>query len=292
MTIINSLRKTTQKQYTVYINKFMKFCNFENVSSFQPTEIDVINFLQSLYESGLSYSVINTASSAVKTFLELLNYRIVFSSRLTRFKKGCFNQRPALPRHVSTWDPQIVLDYFEGMGNDLALLPLTCKCATLLALASYQRVSTLHSLKVNDISFRSDKAIISFNALHKQSRPGSHLTGIELDSFDNSTTCVVKTLMTYFKATESLRVENGLSSFFITCVKPYRNASKDTVSRWIKSTIHKAGVPDDFSAHSTRSASTSADASKGMDVMSILRKAGWSSASVFNKFYNKPFLKH
>ena len=62
-----------------------------------------------------------------------------------------------MPRYVATWDPQIVLDYSERMGNNLTLLDLTHKCATLLALTSYQKVSTLHSLEVNDIRFHSNK---------------------------------------------------------------------------------------------------------------------------------------
>ena len=61
----------------------------------------------------------------------------------------------------------------------------------------------------------------------------------------------------------------------MTCVKPYRAASKDTIARWIKVSIHKAGVHDNVSAHSTsKSASTSADAARGVDVVSILKKAG------------------
>ena len=85
-TIINSLRESTRKQYTVYIDKFLSFSNFQNLSTFHPAEVDVINFLQSLYDSGLSYSVINTASSAIKTFLELINYPIAVTSRFARFK--------------------------------------------------------------------------------------------------------------------------------------------------------------------------------------------------------------
>ena len=60
-------------------------------------------------------------------------------------------------------------------------------------------------------------------------------------------------------ATADIRKQNSsISSFFITCVKPHRNVSCDTVSR-IKCAIHKAGVPEQFSANSTRAASVSSD---------------------------------
>ena len=116
-TMICSLRYSTQKQYTVYVNKFLLYCEFKTLSDFNPSEIGVIQFLQSLYESGVSYSVINTACSAIKTFLELLDIPIVFTTKLARFKKGCFNKRPSLPKHTATWDPEIVLRYLNQLGQ-------------------------------------------------------------------------------------------------------------------------------------------------------------------------------
>lgn len=289
--IMGSLRSSTQKQYSVYIHKFLRYCNFVEMTSFEPTEVDVINFLQSLFDSGLSYGVINTACSAVKTFLGLVNIPVVFSARISRFKKGCFNQRPSLPKHVATWDPDTVLKYIDGLGKDLDLLTLTCKCITLLALASYQRVSTLQAIQMSDVKFLPNKVILSFSSLHKQSRPGHHLSGMELNGFHNENVCVVKTMELYLKAVEPIRLETGLSSFFITCVKPYRHASKDTISRWLKSMLHRAGISSVYSAHSTRSAATSADAAKGVDVATIMEKAGWSSSSTFYRFYNKPLTR-
>ena len=51
--------------------------------------------------------------------------------------------------------------------------------------------------------------------------------------------------------------------------------------------LHKAGVDTQFGAHSTRSASTSAAASKGLPIDAVLTAAGWSSASTFTKFYRR-----
>ena len=285
--IMGSLRRTTQRQYHCYIVQFINFCN----SKFdQVTEFTVINFLQVLYDRGLGYSTINTASSAVKTFLEHMQVDIGSVHNLVRFKKGVFNSRPSLPKHVQTWDPQIVLDYlatYDGVVNQMFLAR---KCAVLLALSSYQRVSTLHSLKVSDLSFYDDRVVMVFPGLLKQSRPGFHLSGLELPVYKtNEKICVVSCLRQYLQLTAPFRQDNAdLSAVFITCNKPYRCASKDTIARWIKSIIHEAGVPVEFSAHSTRSASTSSDVAKGVDVSKILAKAGWSSSSVFHKFYNKP----
>ena len=44
---------------------------------------------------------------------------------------------------------------------------------------------------------------------------------------------------------------------------------------------------EQFGAHSCRSASTSSAATKGLQLDTILRAAGWKSASTFRKFYYK-----
>lgn len=50
--------------------------------------------------------------------------------------------------------------------------------------------------------------------------------------------------------------------------------------------LTNAGVHG-FSAHSTRSASTSAALEAGLSVKDIMSVADWSNASTFNKFYRR-----
>ena len=45
-----------------------------------------------------------------------------------------------------------------------------------------------------------------------------------------------------------------------------------------------------FSEHSTRSVSVSAANSKGVPLDKILSAGGWSRASTFSKYYNKPIV--
>jgi integrase len=181
-----------------------------------------------------------------------MNYDLV-----SRFRRGDFNLRPSLPRYQEIWDPKIVLDYLSNFP-DSELSALSKKCATLLALASCQRLSTLHSLSYQDVSFNDKQAVIRIDKLQKQSRPGFHQAYVTVDPFNDQKLCVVKCLKDYLQATYSLRLGNPeLTSLFLTYGKPVKNASKDTISRWIKQIIHDAGVPSVFSAHSTRAASTS-----------------------------------
>ena len=58
-----------------------------------------INFLAELYDDGLSYSSISTARSALSTLMQLQDGENFGSNTLvSRFMKGVFIQRPALPR--------------------------------------------------------------------------------------------------------------------------------------------------------------------------------------------------
>ena len=64
--------------------------------------------------------------------------------------------------------------------------------------------------------------------------------------------------------------------------------SKDTVARWIKTTLKHSGIDtEQFTCHSTRSASTSCAEAAGLSLEQIMQAAGWSTSSTFAKFYDK-----
>ena len=75
----------------------------------------------------------------------------------------------------------------------------------------------------------------------------------------------------------------------LSYVKPYNAVSKDTLARWVKTVLSRAGIDiTKFSAHSTRSASTSAAKIRGVPLEIIMNRAGWCRPSTFAKYYNKP----
>ena len=128
-----------------------------------------------------------------------------------------------------------------------------------------------------------DKLVVHFASLMKKSRPGSHLSGLEFLRFPDKTLCTVETVSKYLSVTQPMRQsDKSLVSLFNTHGKPHKNASTDTIARWIKSTPYKAGVPAEFTAHSTWSASTSADVRRGIDISAIVHRGltkGWGISS-------------
>ena len=81
-----------------------------------PPVTDVLEFLQELYARGLGYSCLNTARSALFSFIVLDGNVTVGNHPLVqRFLKGVFQTRPAFPRYTSTWDTSIVLSYLKTL---------------------------------------------------------------------------------------------------------------------------------------------------------------------------------
>lgn len=71
----------------------------------------------------------------------------------------------------------------------------------------------------------------------------------------------------------------------LTSRKPLRRACPGMLGHWIKDYLRKAGVDTGtFTAHSTKSASSSQARARGVPIAEILKVANWSSRSTFERF--------
>lgn len=118
--------------------------------------MNILDFLTELHVSGLGYSAINTAKSAVTSFLGILDPKYEnFGSNvlIKRFMKGIFEIKPNLPRYNCTWNVDKVLLYLKTLSplEDLSLLQLSRKLVTLLALGTGQRCQTLYLMDLRNI---------------------------------------------------------------------------------------------------------------------------------------------
>ena len=251
-----------------------------------------MDFLSGLFHRGLSYSAINSARSAVVTLLSLCTDAPVGESSvlLQKFMKGIFNLRPSLPKTNCTWDVTMVLDHLCKLSppKALDLLALSAKLVTLLLLLSGHRGQSIHALRLEDVDCSDKQLVIRFQSPLKQTRPGTHVHEVILPRFIHIGLCVVTTFAEYVKRTKPLRNASNVK-LFLTTVRPHRDVSRDTVSKWVKRTLRHAGVNVAiFGSHSTRSASTSAACLNHVPLSTILKTAGWSNDSTFRRFYNKP----
>ena len=253
-----------------------------------------MDFLSELFDQGLTYSAINCARSALSSYVSLDDGSVVGQNPLVcRLLKGVFQSRPPKPKYAEVWDVQVVLTYLATLHpvESLTLKALTFKLVMLLLLVSGQRGQTIHLLDTDNMFVSDNKYTFVIPNHLKQSKPGVSNPQVVLESFDNPSICIVTMLKEYLTRTKALR-ESSQSRLLISYVKPYKPVSRDTVTRWVRSTMSLAGIDvTKYSAHSTRAASVSAASRASVNLDDILRTAGWSSPYCFARHYNKPIAK-
>ena len=110
--IMASWRDGTKKQYSTYITKWQKFCNQRQISHIQPSVVSVLDFLTVLYQQGLTYSAVNTARSALSSYITLENGTYVGKHPLvSQLMKGIFKEKPPRTKYTEIWDVSIVLSH-------------------------------------------------------------------------------------------------------------------------------------------------------------------------------------
>ena len=282
--IIKSWRDSTRKQYNTYIEQWIHYSKGKT-NPFKPDIQTIVQFLTHLYTRGLSYTAINTARSAISSFVKITGQVDIHSDGLiSRLLKGVFSTRPSIKKS-SIWDAKVVLRYLEQIDTS-SLLMLTCKLCMLFLLVTAQRCQTLHVLKLSDVHVHKDKVVINVSSIIKQTRPGVHQRPIVLHSFrPNTKLCIVEIIREYLDRTQFLRNSDSL---LIATVKPHKSVSKQSVARWVKLVMKNAGIADVYTPHSTRSATCSSAFQNGVSLLEITKTAGWSNAKTFARYYNKP----
>lgn len=251
----------------------------------------IIEFLSDMFYQGGSYSAINTAKSAITTFMSLATGRSFDKEAVlfNKFLRGVFTMRPSLPRYGCTWDAQKVLGYLKSQSppEAISFIALSRKLVMLLLLLSGQRGQSIHSLDTRNLEVSEAMLIIRFGDVLKTSRPGHHTQEIRLPAYpDQPGLCVVKTYAAYIKRTKQFRKRPG--KLFISTMRPHGPVSRDTVTKWAKASLALAGIDlNVYGVHSTRAASSSLALNKGVSLQTILRTVGWARESTFRKFYQR-----
>ena len=270
----------------------MDWCTERDSNPLSPNLTSVMNYLTSLFNSGYATASLNTHRSMLSMTLDPIDgHNIGEHPLVIQLLKGCYNLNPPKPRYESFWDPDLVLSYFNSLGDNssLGLYALSKKLAMLLALSTISRVSEICSISFPSISF-SDMAVkFSFSRLKKAQTSGP-LKSCVLPRL-KGLCCPVECLESYLNATKQFRVSNNNSSLFLSIKRPHRPIRPSTLGHWLKSCLQDAGLhKDSFSAHSTRGAAASKAILKGVQIESVLQSAHWSSQSTFRKFYHRDLI--
>lgn len=212
---------------------------------------------------------------------------------VTRFLKGIYNRHPAIPKYVGIWDLNRVLDLYKSLPNNdqLQLKDITQKLAMLLILLGARRKQTLCTISIENIKITDTELVLIPHMVQKHTKPGKPLKPIIYRRFPhNSKLCVVQCMQNYLEMRRNL-VSQDVKPLFITYGTPHKPATKDTISRWIKNELQKAGIDTEiYKPHSCRAAAVSKAKQIGISLQDILNRGSWSSDSTFNKYYDKDII--
>ena len=251
---------------------------------------DILGFFTDLHASGKSYSTINLHRSALSGTLDAIDgFSVGEHPLVIKLLKGCYQLNPPRPKYDSIWDTNQVWAYMSSLGEDqyLSVDILVGKLTSLLALTTLMRVSDLAAIDYRSVKFEGDGVKFALRKLRKAQRSGA-LKSFALSKSRNSVLCPVQTLKEFLERTSRYRSPSNEESLLIALIAPHKPVSTNTVSRWIKSFLKRAGIDTaSFGAHSTRSAAASQAVDSGTPVESVLRAGNWASEATFNRFYNR-----
>lgn len=233
--MLSSLAQSTIKQYHGALRSWHLFCQEFNKDDFNPSIQDALHFLQEIKIKDASYGTLNTYRSA----LSLVTVdKIGENPLISRFMKGAFRDNPTKPKYSATWDASIVLQKLKTRLPlaDLSLKTLSQKLAMLLLLTTGHRLQTISSICIDKLYETSEGFWTNIGKILKTTRPGSASTLLFIPKhFEDPGLCVFSTLKHYLSRTKEIRGE--AKELFVTTSKPYRAASKDAISRWIKNEL-------------------------------------------------------
>lgn len=204
--------------------------------------------------------------------------------------KGIFHLSPTKPRYNEVWDVSIVLEHLSALYplSALNLKELTFKLVMLIALVSAQRAQTIALLSLDNMVAGKNSYTFTLTQHVKQSSPFIKNPVVKLTQYRHDKSLdVVATLQEYIRRTGEYRQEE--KTLFLSFQKPYCAVHKETISRWLKTILHEAGIDVSvFKGHSTRAAATSKAKRNFGQIDDILQTAGWKNSTIFGKYYNKP----
>ena len=285
----------TNRAYESAWKKWDSWCSEQQVDPISCPVQPFLEFLASLYQSGMQSRSINTIWSAISMTHDCVEEIPMGQHPLvSRLLKGVYNLWPPQPRYTATWDVDIVVRFFQALGDNgtLPLKILSQKLGLLMALVDASRVSELQALDLRYRLYCPEGVVFSMPTLGKKRIVGAPPKQVMFGAFpEDDRLCVVKCLKHYEAVTTHHRNKEPESPqpLFLSYIKPHGPVTSQRIAHWLKEILGKAGVDTStFKAHSVRGASSTAASEKEVLIEDIFRTADWSSDSTFQRFYYRP----
>ncbi|XP_046583872.1 uncharacterized protein LOC124291013 [Haliotis rubra] len=269
-------RSGTRAAYKSAWGQWVCWCHEREIDPVQSPISAVIDYLTFLYDKGLKYPTINAHRSAIsKNHAPLGAVQVDQLPVVCEHMRAIFNERIPSPRYTKTWDVEKVLGAIKGWGDNANLSDklLTGKLAMLLALTSAGRASELQQLDTRYMCIKDDRVTFHLTKRTKTCRPGKTHMVLEFFRFEEDrSSCVVECIEGYLSRSrlwQQTSDEVLRHNLLLSYVKPHGHVKTCTISRWLKDVMKESGLAAEFTAHSTRAASTSKAMGQGISVDDI-----------------------
>ncbi|XP_058020842.1 uncharacterized protein LOC131189057 [Ahaetulla prasina] len=275
-----SRRPSTNRIYDANWSAFCQWCSLGHIDPLGASIPEVLDFLQTGLDRGLSPNTHRRQVAALATVLTCENQKPVkHHPRIRSFLKGATNLRPPVVHRYPTWNLALVLQAltsapFEPLKTS-SLRYLTFKVMFFMAITSARRISELAALSVHEdlCIFHTDRMVLCLDPsfLPKVNFWFHRAQGIILPNFCPGphhpieerwhTLDVRRALRRYIKRTASFQRSESLFVSFQPSAMG-RKVMSFTIGLWLKACIAKAyeiqacPVPRWIIAHSTRSVAT------------------------------------
>ena len=295
-----SRRNSTLHIYDSRVCRFRDWAVERGVNPLEAPLDQVADFLVSLFREGKQVRTVRNYRSAIASIhLGFPDGTSVGNNpTIGQLLRGMFHTRPPQRRLPPTWSINAVLESlsrspFEPLAG-ASLEDLTKKTLFLLAAASARRRSCLHALTVKEgfirfepggVRLLPDPAFLAKNQSVNFTPDEIFLPAMEQISSipEDYLVCPVRALRAYIKRTKPLRAGDRL---FILPKVPHPAASKDTLSRWIRSLIlPHVQTSEPVRAHDVRAHATSKAWFAGVPLEEVIRAAAWKTPSSFVSHY-------
>ncbi|XP_039189177.1 uncharacterized protein LOC120303551 [Crotalus tigris] len=302
-------RPATNRLYDHTWKHFGQWCDKKHVSLSQVMIPRVLEYLMEGVNKGLAPNTLRRQLAALSSILSWDS-----SSSLSRhpairaFLKGVSNTRPPVIHRYPSWNlPRVLQALISSPFEPLkmcSLRHLSFKVSFLIAITSARRISELAALLVRKdlCTFHEDRVVLRLDPsfIPKVNTVFHRAQEVILPNFCPHpsheleqrwhTLDIRRALRCYIKHTKPFRKSETLFVSFQPSSMGQK-VSVSTIGRWIRACISSAyvsltlPVPPHVTAHSTRSAATTAAWATQASIEDICRAATWSSPSPFIRHY-------
>ena len=298
--IASSWSPNTRSSYDSGLRKWQKFCRIQKWDYLSANFTKGLQFLVWLFESEqASWGVVAATRSAMSAVTPFEN-GVSFGNdpQVSRVLKGMFRERPQIPKRLVIYDTNIVIRYIGNLpcNKELLLEELTLKLTTFLCILSGQRSQSIGALFPKHMHKSETTFTFYIPKIIKTTTPRFHQEPLEFEAFPQERKlCVHTCLSDYLQRTEGIRENLGMdnTTLILSYQYPHHPVKSATLARYVKNFLGQAGIDlTVFTAHSTRSASSSKANNLGLSLKDISKAAGWKGHSTFQQFYKFPIQKN